>query len=218
MPRAVSFFDVDGTLVPGTSSSQYLASFMDHAGALAAAERAYGEGTLSNQEVSVLDAAGWTGYTAADVAEWLEHLPLVEGILDVLSWLRDRDVVSVLTTLAWEPVGTFLCDRFGFVGACGPIVASVDGRFDGTVARHCDEFEKRDFALRFAAAHQIPASHCVAVGDSRSDVPLFEAVGFGVAFNTSSPSLLNLANVSVVGDDLRLIIPEVERWLDGQDA
>ena len=218
MPRAIVFFDVDGTLVPGTSSSQYLASFMGHADALATAEQAYGHGTLSNQEVSVLDAAGWNGYTATQVAEWLADLPLVDGILDVVRWLTERDVAPVLTTLAWEPVGTFLCDRFGFVDACGPRVGSIDGRFNGKVAQHCDEYDKRDFALRFAAAHQISATQCAAVGDSRSDEPLFDAVGFAVAFNASSPSLLNRADSSVVGDDLRQILPVIENWLSSDDA
>jgi phosphoserine phosphatase len=218
MPRAIVFFDVDGTLVPGTSSSQYLAGFMGHADALATAERAYGNGTLSNQEVSVLDAAGWNGYTTTEVSEWLADLPLVDGIFDVVRWLADRDVVSVLTTLAWEPVGTFLRNRFGFVEACGPRVGSTDGRPNGKVAEHYDEFDKRDFALRFAAAHQISATQCAAVGDSRSDEPLFDAVGFGVAFNASSPSLLNRADVSVVGDDLRQIVPVIEDWLDREDS
>jgi phosphoserine phosphatase len=218
MPQAIVFFDVDGTIVPRTSSSQYLASFMGHADALATAERAYADGALSNQEVSVLDATGWNGYTTTEVSSWLADLPLVDGILDVVGWLKDRDVVSALTTLAWEPVGTFLRNRFGFVEACGPRVEMINGRFTGKVSQHCDEFDKRDFALRFAAANGVPATRCAAVGDSRSDEPLFEAVGFSVAFNSSSSSLLNRANVSVVGNDLRQIVPLIEPWLDARAA
>ncbi len=50
------FFDVDGTLVPGTSSSVFLAGFLGHRDELAKAEDAYASGGLDNRQVSVLDA------------------------------------------------------------------------------------------------------------------------------------------------------------------
>jgi hypothetical protein len=77
--RGAVFFDVDGTLVPNTSSSQHLAGFLGHLTDLATAEDAYTAGRLDNREVSVLDAAGWTGRPSSDIAGFLEHLPLVDG-------------------------------------------------------------------------------------------------------------------------------------------
>lgn len=77
--RGAVFFDVDGTLVPHTSSGQHLAELLGHAEVVREAEAGY-----------------------------LESLPLA--------------------TLAWEPVGAYLCDRFGFDRYCGPRLEVIDGR------------------------------------------------------------------------------------------
>ena len=66
--RAAVFFDVDGTLVPQTSSAQYLAGFLGHLETLRGAENLYGAGRMDNGEVARLDAAGWRGRTPDQVA------------------------------------------------------------------------------------------------------------------------------------------------------
>ena len=206
------FFDVDGTLVPRTSSSQYLAGFLGHLEELRRAEDAYAEGGIDNHAVSLLDAGGWRGRTQHEVSDLLTDLPLVTGIPEVVAWCHDHEVAPYLATLAWEPVGRFLCDEFGFDGACGPVLAHQGGVYTGGVEQHLDEFDKRDFALRVAADLGLPASACAAVGDSRSDQPLFSEVGFSIAFNADE-ALRAVATASVDGADLRAVVEPLDRWL-----
>ena len=206
------FFDVDGTLVPQTSSSQYLAGFLGHLEVLRRAEDAYADGRMDNRQVSLLDAAGWRGRGREEVSGLLADLPLVTGIHEVVIWCRNHDVAPYLATLAWEPVGRFLCDEFGFAGACGPVPTQRDGVYTGSVDRHVDEFDKRDFAMSVAADLGLPASACAAVGDSRSDLPLFSAVGCSIAFNAGE-ALRAVATASVAGPDLRVVVEPLEQWL-----
>ncbi|MEU8660674.1 hypothetical protein [Actinoplanes philippinensis] len=84
MARGVVFVDVDGTLVPRTSSGRYLAGLLGHAPVVREAEAAYAAGTLSNQEVSVLDAEGWAGREPAAVTGLLGSMPLVGGIAETV--------------------------------------------------------------------------------------------------------------------------------------
>ncbi|MFJ8230181.1 hypothetical protein ACIQ9E_09525 [Streptomyces sp. NPDC094448] len=51
---------------------------------------------------------------------------------------------------------------------------------------------------------------CGAVGDSRSDLPLFAPVGLSVAFNASAGAP-ETATVAVDGDDLRSVLPFLSR-------
>lgn len=167
---------------------------------------------MDNRAVALLDAAGWQDVPSERVAKLLEGLPLVEGIADVVAWCRDRGVAPYLATLAWEPVGRLLCERFGFDGACGPAVERRGDTYTGVVERHFDEFDKRDFALATAASLAVPLSLCAAVGDSRSDVPLFEQVGFSIAFN-ANPQVQARASACAGGSDLRVIIPLLDAWV-----
>jgi phosphoserine phosphatase len=209
--RGVVFFDVDGTLVPAGSSGQHLADRLGHAELCREAEAGYDAGLLTNQEASVLDARGWTGRTPAEVFAFLDSLPLVDGIPETIAWCRGRDLLPVLTTLAWDATGTYLCERFGFALSCGPRLAVADGRYTGEVAEHLDEHGKRDFARGVAETHGIPMSHCAAIGDSRSDLPLFAAVGLAVGFN-AQPAARAAAHVTASGGDLRAVLPHLTDW------
>lgn len=211
--RGVVFFDVDGTLVPRTSSGQHLADLLGHADVVREAEAGYAAGMLTNQEVSVLDARGWAGRTPAEVRGFLESLPLVDGITETVAWCRARDLAPVLTTLAWQPVGDYLCERFGFAGASGPRLDVLEGRYSGEVAEHFDETGKRDFALAVAARLGVRPARCAAVGDSRSDLPLFAAVGLAIAFN-ATPAARSAAHAEAEGGDLRAVVPVLTAWLD----
>ncbi|GII51930.1 phosphoserine phosphatase SerB [Planotetraspora thailandica] len=204
------FFDVDGTLVPGTSSSVFLAGFLGHRDELAEAEDAYASGTLDNRQVSELDAAGWAGVSEGQVTGWLGGLPLVSGITETVAWCRRSGLVPVLATLAWFPVGGYLTERFGFHSFSGPRLEIADGRFTGRVACHFDEYDKRDFALTQARELGLAPHSCGAVGDSRSDLPLFASVGLSVAFNASAGARA-VATASVDDDDLRSVLPVLSR-------
>ncbi len=204
------FFDVDGTLVPGTSSSVFLAGFLGHRDELAEAEDAYASGVLDNRQVSELDAKGWAGASEEHVSGWLDGLPLVTGIPETVGWCRRNGLVPVLATLAWSPVGSYLTDRFGFHAFSGPRLQTRGSRFTGRVACHFDEYDKRDFALAQARELGLAPRSCGAVGDSRSDLPLFASVGQSVAFNASAGARA-AATVTVDGGDLRGVLPLLSR-------
>lgn len=184
----------------------HLAGFLGHRAELSAAEDAYAASELDNRQVSELDAAGWAGVPAARVDGWLAGLPLVAGIAETVAWCRARGLAPVLATLAWTPVGGWLARRFGFRAFGGPQLEVVDGRFTGRVARHFDEFDKRDLALAQARELGLVPAVCAAVGDSRSDLPLFRAVGVSVAFN-ASPQACRAASHTADGGDLRAVLP-----------
>jgi phosphoserine phosphatase len=208
--RGAVFFDVDGT---PTSSGQHLVEFLGHAEVIREVQAGYGTGRLSSQEAAVLEARCWVTRTPVEVRAFLESLPLVDGISETVLWCRRRGMVPILATLAWDVVGTHLCDRFGFDRACGPRLELVDGRYNGEVAEQFDELSKRDFAMNIAAELGLDPTHCVAVGDGRSDVPLFAEVGLAIAFN-ATPEARAAAHVSVDGTDLRAVLPHLSGWLN----
>lgn len=211
--RGAVFFDVDGTLIPATSSSEHVARSLGRLAEWASAEDAYAAGHMDNRGFCVVDAAGWRGQKSPDVAELLERLPLVDGIAEVVAWCRQHDLAPYLATLAWQPVGQYLCQRFGFDGACGPSLAVEGEYYSGAVAQHFDEYDKRDFAAGVARGLGLSPTACAAIGDSWSDLPLFEVVGMSIAFNANAGARA-AAQASVEGTDLRAVLPVLDKWLN----
>jgi phosphoserine phosphatase len=122
-------------------------------------------------------------------------------------------LVPILATLAWDVVGAYLCERFDFDRACGPSLEVVEGRYTGQVATHLTEMGKRAFAASVAADLGVELRSCAAVGDSRSDLPLFADVGMAIGFN-ATPAARAAAHQTVVGTDLRAVIPVLAAWLN----
>ncbi|HUW79166.1 MAG TPA: haloacid dehalogenase-like hydrolase [Candidatus Nanopelagicaceae bacterium] len=211
-PKGVIFFDVDGTLTHGTSSGAYLGQFLGHAEAVQDMETRYAQGLVSNDEVCDVDAAGWKGRTEGEITTWLDGLPLVIGIEEVVGWCLENNFVPKLATLAWQPVGRYLCERFGFQGYDGPVLDVVDGKFSGVVKTYFDESAKSFSALEFAASIGVSANRCVAIGDSCSDLPLFSKVGYTIGFNAVD-EVQAVANESFTGSDLRVILPSLAVWI-----
>ncbi len=74
------------------------------------------------------------------------------------------------------------------------------------MAQHFDEFDKRDFAVSVAQGLGVSLTACAAIGDSWSDLPLFEFVGLSIGFNVTAGARA-VAQVAVEGTDLRAVLP-----------
>lgn len=206
------FIDIDGTLVPHPGSAVYVSRYLGCEQAMAAAEEAYAAGKLTNPEVAEADARTWAGFSEKEIDAWLEGVPLVDGIAETVHWCRANRLEPVLTTLAWQHIGGHLARRFGIDAYCGPELDTADGHFTGRVRAAFDEYGKRDFALRHAARRGLAPGQCAAIGDSRSDLPLFAEVGLAVAFNADRQARA-AATTAVDGPDLRAVLPAVTGWL-----
>jgi phosphoserine phosphatase len=210
-------FDLDGTLVRQTSISEFLGGKLGRRAELLALETAYSNGEIASGDVAVRTAESFCGRSLEWVAQALEDLPYIDGIAATLAALRDRGVESLISTVTWRFAAEVVRVRHGFVAACGTeMPCDESGLLGGRVARFFDEHDKRRFVEDYCAERGIPLARCIAVGDSRSDVPLFGAVGFSIALN-ATPQARAAATVAIDTDDLTDILaliperPDAER-------
>lgn len=180
------FFDIDGTLTRGVNSGTFIAERLGIGEEMCMAEEAYARGEMDNAAVCRVDASGHAGLRVEDVEAWLDDMPLIDGIAPALKACRDAGFIPYLASCTWSHIGGYLARRFGFAGWCGPELEVIDGLFTGEVARDADERAKPAFARLLSRDLGIDLALCAAVGDSRSDIPLFRAVGTSLALNASS--------------------------------
>jgi phosphoserine phosphatase len=83
--------------------------------------------------------------------------------------------------------------------------------YDGTVAEHFDEYDRRDRALSLAGERGLTVDQCGAVGDSRSDLPVFAATPMSLALNAGDAARAG-ATDAIETHDLIEIVPWVEKW------
>jgi beta-phosphoglucomutase-like phosphatase (HAD superfamily) len=96
------FFDLDGTLLRGTSVSAATAEWLGRAGELDALERDYAAGRVSNADIASVSAPWFAGVAVADAGEALAGLSWIEGIEDVVRALPFCAIATVTSSWAAE--------------------------------------------------------------------------------------------------------------------
>jgi phosphoserine phosphatase len=190
-------FDLDGTLVRGTSVSQHLADRFGQSEQMAELERRYAAGEISNSVVAEETASSYRGIPLEKVVTHLSDIPCIKGIDATLAVLGERQIESLLCTVTWSLAAEEFRRRHGFAAVSGTeIELDFDGVPTGQVKRHFDEWDKLEFVRSYCETSNIDLAACIAVGDSRSDIPLFEAVGFSIALN-ATPQAREAATVAI---------------------
>lgn len=201
----VVFFDLDGTLLRGISTA-LLADWVGKHGALDELERDYRDGLISNAVVAETSAPWFEGLSLEDVARVLDGAAWIDGIADVVAELRSGGVYVAVATVSWSFSAEIVARRYGFDAWCGTEMAVVGGRAAGTVTRHCDADEKAAFAAKLCADRGVALSAAAAVGDSRSDLPMFAQLGYSIALNADDAARA-AATTAIDTDDLRDLLP-----------
>jgi phosphoserine phosphatase len=193
--------DLDGSIVRGTTTCLHLAETLGHRAVVEDLERRFASGELSNALVADQDGAHYKGRSRTEIAAVMASVPSIDDVDESVRLLAERGTEALLTTVTWTFAAECVRDRFGFAATCGTEMAEEGGELLGVVSRYCEPEDKQDFVKEYCGARQIPMSAVVAVGDARSDIPLFEAAGFSVALN-ATPAARAAGTIAVESDSL----------------
>jgi phosphoserine phosphatase len=199
--RRAHIFDMDGTLLHGTTASVLLAAALGRSEELEALEQRFASGTATAVQFARALHEMW-GVVAPEVArEAFAAAPVLANVREVLAEIRRRDERSCLITMSPDYFAEQFLE-FGF----DAVFAS---RFPRSADTPLDESsilspeDKPRLAARFCAEHGLALEDAIAFGDSMSDVFLFEAVGIRVSVN-GDHHLAERSDVAVQGTDLRV--------------
>ncbi|MGH2904151.1 MAG: HAD family hydrolase [Solirubrobacteraceae bacterium] len=189
MPGAafpVVVFDLDGTLLRGTTVSLLLAQWLGQEAEMAELERAFYAHEISNRVVADTSAGWLAGQSTAEAWRVLTDGHWIEGMAETFRALDTAGASRLLGTITWSGAAEMLQERYGFAAISGTEMHVCDGVLSGTVSRYFDEHDKARFVEEWCAQNGFSMSQVAAIGDSRSDVPLFHRVGMSIALNATS--------------------------------
>jgi phosphoserine phosphatase len=211
----VVVFDLDGTLLRGTSVSLMLADWLGRTREITELEQSFHAHEISNSVVADVSAGWLAGQRTTDVWRVLAEGPWIAGMAATLRTLTASGVSILLGTITWSFAAEMLRAPHGFAAISGTEMHAADGVLSGVVSRYFDEHDKARFVEEWCAQHGYSMSQVAAIGDSRSDVPLFRRAGLSIALN-ATPDAQEVATHVLDTEDLRdvlalLAIPRTER-------
>ncbi|HUN49669.1 MAG TPA: HAD-IB family phosphatase [Candidatus Sulfotelmatobacter sp.] len=183
--RMVSF-DMDGTLIRGTTASLFMAERLGNLAAVQELERRFDTGEITAATFADAVAHSHLDLLYVDLCRHFDRLPLIAGIAETVAALRRRGIICVIATVSYAFYARVLAERFAFDGHCGAEMHELDGKLTGRMARHIDADGKRAFVEGTARRHGIAMRDVAHVGDSLSDLPTFAAVGKAIAINATA--------------------------------
>jgi phosphoserine phosphatase len=205
-------FDMDGTLLHGTTAPVLLAAALGQPETLAALEERFAAGGASTVQFARELHDMW-GIVAPEIAQQaFAAAPLLANVGEVLADIRARDERSCLITMSPDYFAEQFLD-FGF----DAVFAS---RFPRSAEVPLDESailspeDKPRLAARFCAEHGLSMDDAIAYGDSMSDVFLFDEVGVRVSVN-GDHHLAERSDIAVEGTDLLLAYRAARELAEG---
>ncbi|MFC5994534.1 HAD family hydrolase [Pseudonocardia hispaniensis] len=199
-PRAAAFFDLDKTIIAGSSALAFSRPFRREGliSRRAVVRSGYAQLLLmlSGADADTMDllrnriAALCTGWEVAQirsiVAETLPEIvePLVyaEAAALIAAHRAADEEVIVLSASGLEVVEP-IADFVGADRCLATRMAVRDGRYTGEIEYYCYGIEKAHAARRIAAERGYRLADCRAYSDSITDLPLLETVGHPTVVN-----------------------------------
>lgn len=194
-------FDMDGTLLTGSTASLQIARHTGTEAELHDLEARFAAGTIDTTTFSTALYGIWRDrLTAATVAEAYAASPWLDGIAEVCADIRARGEHSLVITMSPDFFARHLLE-LGFdevVASRFPPLPLAGPPEPGDILTPADKVTITD---RVRDRHGVARDRCVAYGDSMSDAPLFRHLRHTVAVNADH-HLADLAALDYRGGDL----------------
>lgn len=200
-------FDVDGTLMKVASSWQFLHERLgtwDRGKQYA--EQFFG-GAITYDDWARLDASLWRGLKLEKVRQIVDSIPYAYGAREVITTLKRNGFKVVLLSAGLSLVTERIAREIGVDDSLANELKIENGLLTGEVKVNVSVDNKDKALLRMLKKFNLGIDECAAVGDDETLIPLFERVGFSIAFNPRSWVVEKQADVVVKSGDLRRVLP-----------
>lgn len=193
-------FDMDGTLLHGSTASLEIARALDCVPQVNALEVQFAQGDITTAQFAAGVCALWQSLTVEQAAQIFAASPWMQQLPQVFADIRRRGEHSLVITLSPDFYANHLLAQ-GADRVVGSIFPALPFRTLPLPENILTPEDKITHATAFIEQLQLSTEQCVAYGDSGSDIPLFQMMQNTLAINGSA-SIVSLAKVSYQGDNL----------------
>ena len=197
MPIELVIFDVDGVLKQVVDPYMLLHRHFGTEEEGRRHFRAFREGHITYHEFAQLDAWSWRGQPVAEVKALLRSTPYTPGAFETAAALRARGVPFVFLSSGFDLNVEDVARDLGAAGWCANILHQDRGRIVGRMTVRVPYGGKGPIVQEIIDRWGVDPRQVVAVGDSETDIRMFERVGRAVAVRPRSEAVSQAADVTL---------------------
>ena len=213
-PHGIVAFDLDGTLVRIWSAWSWIHRLLGTLEAAKPNADQYYAGKINYVQWAELDVELWHGIPLARIQEAIdEGLVFIPNVKPLIETLREHEIYTAIISSGLSIFADRARDFLGIdISKANKLVTDGEGKICGVEVHVA--FDNKDKVLKdIAQEAQLSLTDCVAIGDSRNDIPMFQAAGFSIAFNPIQEEVAHAADVVIESEDaLDLLAPVFEHF------
>lgn len=179
----VACFDMDGTLIQGTTSNLFFAKLLNVEEEVIDLEYKLKKGEINSDTFMVVVSEIMNKLTVDYIRENFDLLPIIDGICETLQFLRNANIMPILVTTSNIIFAECFKEKYGFDRVFGTIHEISPNSCIGVGKTVCSSEHKIQHVQELVQSMGGTMSQVIAIGDSFSDLPLFSKVGCSIAFN-----------------------------------
>ena len=211
-------FDMDGVLTKDGSSWGFVHSMMGVSNEHNL--RAFIEGRIDEDEFIRSDIALWKGVDPdiriQKIAKMFREIRLIDGIQETVACLHYNRIKCVICSGGIDLAAKMISDEYGFDDyAAVTLLTDDEGHLTGEGRKGVDLSDKGVSTREFIKKFGTTAERTVSIGNSFTDIRMFESTGLSIAFNPIDDATRSAADHIVVSkniaDVLDYIIPNEEQ-------
>lgn len=202
-------FDMDGTLTKHRSSWGWVHDYygVDNTDSY----ELFCAGEIDEPEFMRRDICMWMAkhpeITAVDVAKTFTQMPLTGGIQETVAALGFEGIRSVIVSGGIDSAAKMISDEFGFDDYIADSLETCEaGKLTGEGIMNVDLRDKGVSVREFQKKYKTDKEHTVSVGNSFTDIPMFDNSALSIAFNPIDDEVVEAADAVIRSDNIADIL------------
>ncbi|MFW9982546.1 MAG: HAD family hydrolase, partial [Candidatus Thorarchaeota archaeon] len=169
----------------------------------------YFAGEITYDEWAELDAALWKDKPVAKVMETVKAAKLVPGAKETIQTLKMHNIATAILSGGLDIMADEIASRLGIDCVLTNKLHQKNGLLTGTVDNFVEWGGKAKVINKITDHFGVTLEDTAFIGDGRNDVSVFSTVGLSIAYNPEHQEVADAANVVILHEDLRSILPHI---------
>ncbi len=211
--RGLIAFDLDGTLVRIWSAWSWIHRLLRTLEAAKSSADRYYAGEIDYSKWAELDVELWHGVPLSRIEQAIQDgLEFIPNAAELVETLQESGFTTAIISSGLAVFADRAKEELGIdISRANKLKTDEEGRICGVEVHVA--FDNKDQVLKEIASDlRIQLSQCAAIGDSRNDIPMFNIVGFSIAFNPSTAEVANAASTIVQSENALDLLPPLQTY------
>lgn len=201
---------MDGTLTKDTTSLQFYVTKLNQQKKAKELESLYQTHQIDDFQIADAYAEILKGTSLKQFEEWTMEIPRMKNIGETVEALKNLHLIVGITSIGPSFTSEIFQKLYGFDFISGSTHQFLNEIHTGKMIKTLAGEDKVRILTSICQKYHVFPSQVIAVGDSRSDIPIFEKAGLDIALNADE-NLKDKTDIFIQSDDLLEVYEVIEK-------